>query len=205
MHLLQMMQQAMKAAMKNMGGQPGQPGANPFGAGGMPGGMPPNMQGAMGQGWPPAVDTTARPAGQHNLKLCLQALLVRHMHSANATHACLEPVHSSGHFALHKGTTNKYASSCYASPHRQPVGCKRCLSVRLALHIQADCLALNAIASATRHECLFMPNAEGLTVNSRPPGLVCWHEVQSVVPAHLLRHTEKQLHTTCLLVIPQLI
>ncbi|DBA73359.1 hypothetical protein WJX77_003581 [Trebouxia sp. C0004] len=65
-----MMQQAMKAAMKNMGGQPGQPGANPFGAGGMPGGMaagfpgmPPNMQGAMGQGWPPAVDTTARPAG----------------------------------------------------------------------------------------------------------------------------------------------
>lgn len=74
MHLLQMMQQAMKAAMKNMGGQPGQPGANPFGAGGMPGGMPagfpgmpPNMQGGMGQGWPPAVDTTARPAGQHNL------------------------------------------------------------------------------------------------------------------------------------------
>ncbi len=94
---LQMMQQAMKAAMKNMGGQPGQPGANPFGAGGMPGGMPagfpgmpPNMQGAMGQGWPPAVDTTARPAGQHNLNLYLQTLLVvRHMHNANATHACL--------------------------------------------------------------------------------------------------------------------
>lgn len=63
-----MMQQAMKAAMKGMG-QPGQPGQapNPFGAGGMPAGfpgMPPNMGAQMGQGWPPAVDTTARPVGQ---------------------------------------------------------------------------------------------------------------------------------------------
>ncbi len=97
MHLLQMMQQAMKAAMKNMGGQPGQPGASPFGAGGMPGGMPagfpgmpPNMQGGMGQGWPPAVDTTARPAGQHTLNLCFQPLLVvRHMQNASpSTLAC---------------------------------------------------------------------------------------------------------------------
>lgn len=66
-----MMQQAMQAAMKNMG-QPGQAGqANPFGAGfpGMPPnmpGMPPTMPGMpqnMGQGWPPAVDTTALPTG----------------------------------------------------------------------------------------------------------------------------------------------
>ena len=67
--VLQMMQQAMKAAMKNMPqqGQPGQ--ANPFGAGfpgmppGMPG-MPPGMPPNMGQGWPPAVDTTAQPSGE---------------------------------------------------------------------------------------------------------------------------------------------
>ena len=67
------MQQAMKQAMKGMGGQPGQPGQpgqapNPFaGMGGMPGGMPGafpgGMPGQMGQGWPPAVDTTAQPAG----------------------------------------------------------------------------------------------------------------------------------------------
>ena len=68
---LQMMQQAMKTAMKSMPqqGQAGQ--ANPFGAG-FPG-MPPNMPGmpqgmgqGMGQGWPPAVDTTARPAGEQS-------------------------------------------------------------------------------------------------------------------------------------------
>ena len=56
-----MMQQAMKQAMKGIPGQPGTQGgqpANPFGAGGFPG-MPPNM----GQGWPPAVDTTAGPTG----------------------------------------------------------------------------------------------------------------------------------------------
>lgn len=77
LHALQMMQQAMKAAMKNMGGQPGAT-PNPFGAGGMPGGMPggfpgmpPNMQGGMGQGWPPAVDTTARPAGEQKQSICL--------------------------------------------------------------------------------------------------------------------------------------
>ncbi len=115
MHILQMMQQAMKAAMKNMGGQPGQPGANPFGAGGMPGGMPagfpgmpPNMQGGMGQGWPPAVDTTARPAGQHNVNLCLQALrVVRHMHNASpSTLAC---------------TCSQQWPSCPAQKHLQGV------------------------------------------------------------------------------------
>ena len=63
------MQQAMKAAMGTVPqqGQPGQ--ANPFGAGfpgmppGMPG-MPPGMPPSMGQGWPPAVDTTAQPSGK---------------------------------------------------------------------------------------------------------------------------------------------
>ena len=65
------MQQAMKAAMKGMPqpGQPGQPGQppNPFaGMGGMPGGFP-NLQPGGQQsppGWPPIVDTTARPAGK---------------------------------------------------------------------------------------------------------------------------------------------
>lgn len=68
------MQQAMKQAMKGMGSQQGQAGQppNPFGGmagmpGGMPGGMPPGfpgMPGQMGQGWPPAVDTTAQPTGK---------------------------------------------------------------------------------------------------------------------------------------------
>ena len=202
MHLLQMMQQAMKAAMKNMGGQPGQPGASPFGAGGMPGGMPagfpgmpPNMQGGMGQGWPPAVDTTARPAGQHNLNLCLQALLVvRHMHNANADaiHACL---HLSP--AVFPAQTT---STVYATLQRQPIGCKRCPVASLALHIQPGRLVLEAIADATRHACLSMPDAEGLAFNGIPPeyaGMKCnllsLHMPAGNLTAHLINHSTPYL------------